>query len=119
MGYSVPSAMVSHIITALDPERPASVSPKVVEYIRSTMGYDGVLITDDMKMRGILDFCTSGNGSLEAILAGYDLICCSNWEEQFPLVLAAAEDGTLSRDRLEISAARVLRMKLELGIWTP
>ena len=119
MNTGVPSVMVSHIITALDPERPASVSSKVAAYIRGNMGYDGVLITDDMKMRGILDFCTSGNGSLEAILAGYDLICCSNWEEQFPVVLAAVEDGTISRERLELSAARVLRMKRELGIWNP
>ena len=119
MEAGVPSVMVSHIITALDPERPASVSAKVVDYIRTNMGYDGVLITDDMHMNGILDFCTSGNGSLEAILAGYDLICCTNWPEQFPVVWAAVENGSLTRDRLELSAARVLRMKQNLGIWNP
>ena len=119
MEAGVPSVMVSHIITALDPERPASVSAKVVDYIRSNMGYDGVLITDDMRMNGILDFCTTGNGSLEAIAAGYDLICCTNWPEQFPVVWAAVENGTLTRERLEISAARILRMKQDLGIWNP
>ena len=119
MAAGVPSVMVSHIITALDPDRPASVSSAVVDYIRTNMGYDGVLITDDMRMNGILDFCTSGNGSLEAILAGYDLICCTNWPEQFPVVWSAVESGTLTRDRLEVSAARVLRMKQELGIWKP
>jgi beta-N-acetylhexosaminidase len=119
MNAGVPSVMVSHIITALDPERPASVSSKVVDYIRNNMGYDGVLITDDMRMNGILDFCTSGNGSLEAILAGYDLICCTNWPEQFPVVWSAVESGELTRERLEISAARIIRMKQELGIWNP
>ncbi len=119
MEAGVPSVMVSHIITALDPERPASVSAKVVDYIRSNMGYDGVLITDDMRMNGILDFCTTGNGSLEAITAGYDLICCTNWPEQFPVVWAAVENGSLTRERLELSAARVLRMKQDLGIWVP
>ena len=119
MAAGVPSVMVSHIITALDPDRPASVSSKVVDYIRTNMGYDGVLITDDMRMNGILDFCTTGNGSLEAILAGYDLICCTNWPEQFPVVWDAVENGTLTRDRLELSAARVLRMKQDLGIWVP
>lgn len=119
MEAGVPSVMVSHIITALDPERPASVSAKVVDYIRSNMGYDGVLITDDMRMNGILDFCTTGNGSLEAITAGYDLICCTNWPEQFPVVWAAVENGSLTRERLELSAARVLRMKQDLGIWKP
>ena len=119
MEAGVPSVMVSHIITALDPERPASVSAKVVDYIRSNMGYDGVLITDDMRMNGILDFCTTGNGSLEAITAGYDLICCTNWPEQFPVVWVAVENGSLTRERLELSAARVLRMKQDLGIWVP
>ena len=119
MEAGVPSVMVSHIITALDPERPASVSAKVVDYIRTNMGYDGVLITDDMRMNGILDFCPSGSGSLEAILAGYDLICCTNWPEQFPVVWAAVENGSLTRERLELSAARVLRMKQDLGIWNP
>ncbi|MBE6726422.1 MAG: beta-hexosaminidase [Ruminococcaceae bacterium] len=119
MAAGVPSVMVSHIITALDPDRPASVSSAVVDYIRTKMGYDGVLITDDMRMNGILDFCTSGNGSLEAILAGYDLICCTNWPEQFPVVWSAVESGSLTRERLELSAARVLRMKQELGIWKP
>ena len=116
---AVSAVMVSHIVTALDPERPATVSPAVVEYLRDTMGYDGVLVTDDMRMGGVADFCQTGNASLDAILAGYDLICCSAWEEQFPVVLDALREGTLTRARLEESVARILRMKLSLGIWTP
>ncbi|MBO7403937.1 MAG: beta-hexosaminidase, partial [Clostridia bacterium] len=119
MNEGVSSVMVSHIITNLDPARPATVSSAVVDYIRNTMGYEGVLITDDMRMNGILDFCPTGNGSLEAILAGYDLICCTNWPEQFPVVWSAVEAGTLTRERLEISAARILQMKYNLGIWRP
>jgi len=119
MNEGVASVMVSHIITNLDPARPATVSSAVVDYIRNTMGYQGVLITDDMRMNGILDFCPTGNGSLEAILAGYDLICCTNWPEQFPVVWSAVEAGTLTRERLEISAARILQMKYNLGIWRP
>lgn len=119
MDMGVSSVMVSHIITNLDSARPATVSSAVVDYIRHTMGYGGVLITDDMRMNGILDFCPTGNGSLEAILAGYDLICCTNWPEQFPVVWSAVEAGTLTRDRLALSAGRILQMKYDLGIWAP
>ena len=119
MDMGVSSVMVSHIITNLDPARPATVYSAVVDYIRHTMGYGGVLITDDMRMNGILDFCPTGNGSLEAILAGYDLICCTNWPEQFPVVWSAVEAGTLTRERLALSAGRILQMKYDLGIWVP
>ena len=119
MDAEVASVMVSHIITSLDPERPATVSSTVVSYIRDTMAYDGVLLTDDMAMNGILDYCPTGNGALEAILAGYDLVCCSNWTTQLPALLDALEQGTLTRDRLTESVGRILEMKQDYGIWVP
>lgn len=114
----VEAVMVSHIfVSALDETRPASVSEKVVDYIRGTMGYDGVLITDDLAMAGITDFCTSGSAALEAVLAGYDLLCCTNWEEQYPALWQAVEDGTITDERLTESAVRVLKLKHALGLW--
>lgn len=121
MEDGVGAVMVSHIITAaLDDSRPASVSPKVVQYLRENMGWQGVIMTDDTAMAGLLDFCageTSGSAALEAILAGADMVCCSNWADQVPAVLAAVEDGRISEERLNESAARVLRLKLDMGLW--
>ena len=49
-----PWAMVAHLIfTAIDPERPASVSPLVCDLIRNDIGYDGVLITDCLSMEAL------------------------------------------------------------------
>lgn len=119
----VQGIMISHIITAaLDSDRPASVSPKVVDYIRNNIGYDGVIVSDDMGMNGILDYCSdtvSDCASLEAILAGIDLVCCTNWYEQYPAVWAAVEDGRLTEERMNESVRRILKMKLENGIWIP
>lgn len=114
----IEAVMVSHIIAdGIDGTRPASVSPKTVEYIRTRMGYEGIIMTDDLAMAGITDFCTDGNAALEAVLAGFDLLCCSNWESQYPRVLEAMRNGTISEKRLDESAGRILRLKYGLGLW--
>ncbi|MBR3999318.1 MAG: hypothetical protein IKI93_13370, partial [Clostridia bacterium] len=68
----IEAVMVSHIIAdGIDSTRPASVSPNTVAYIRENMGYSGIIMTDDLAMAGITDFCTDGNAALEAVLAGF------------------------------------------------
>lgn len=114
----VEAVMVSHIIVdAIDSTRPASVSSKAVEYIRNSMGYDGIIMTDDLAMTGILEFCSTGNAALEAVTAGFDLLCCTNWESQYPAVLEAVQNGTIPEERLNESVSRILRLKNQLGLW--
>ena len=114
----VESVLVSHIITsAIDAEKPASVSAKTVALLRDELGYDGIIMTDDLAMAGITDYCTTGNAALEAILAGCDMLCCTNWETQYPAVWAAVESGTITEERLNESAARILRVKYDMGLW--
>jgi len=118
IGEGVESVLVSHIITsAIDAEKPASVSAKTVALLREELGYDGIIMTDDLAMAGITDYCTSGNAALEAILAGCDMLCCTNWETQYPAVWAAVESGTVTEERLNESAARILRVKYDMGLW--
>lgn len=114
----VSAVLVSHIITtAIDAEKPASVSAKTVALLRDELGYDGIIMTDDLAMAGITDYCTTGNAALEAILAGCDMLCCSNWSAQYPAVWAAVESGVITEERLNESAARVLRVKYDMGLW--
>lgn len=114
----VEAVLVSHIITsAIDAEKPASVSAKTVALLRDELGYDGVIMTDDLAMAGITDYCTTGNAALEAILAGCDMLCCTNWDTQYAAVWAAVEDGTITEERLDESAARILRVKYDMGLW--
>lgn len=111
--------MLSHIISsAIDPERPVSVSAKAVDILRNTMGFEGIIITDDLAMAGITEFSESGYAALDAILAGCDMVCCSNWAEQYPAVLAACQNGTIPESRLDASVRRILRLKMEFGIIT-
>lgn len=110
--------LVSHIITeSIDAEKPASVSAKTVALLRDELGYDGIIMTDDLAMAGITDYCTTGNAALEAILAGCDMLCCSNWSAQYPAVWEAVGNGTVTEERLNESAARILRVKYDMGLW--
>ena len=114
----VEAVLVSHIITAsIDAEKPASVSAKTVALLRDELGYDGIIMTDDLAMSGITDYCTTGNAALEAILAGCDMLCCSNWDTQYPAVWEAVENGVITEERLNESAARILRVKYDMGLW--
>lgn len=53
-----------------------------------------------------------------ALLAGNDMLCCTDFETQIPAVLRAVEDGTISEARIDESVLRILRWKLERGIIT-
>ena len=67
-----PWAMVAHLIfTRIDPARPASVSPAVIELIRRDIGYDGVLITDCLSLEALQG--TPGERVAAALAAGNDI----------------------------------------------
>ncbi len=109
--------MVAHnIVAALDDKTPASLSPAVHEYLRKTMGFDGVIITDELSMGAIGAYTDGRSAAVQAVLAGNDLICCTDYALQIPAVLEAVETGVISRELLDAAATRVLRWKQQLGL---
>ncbi len=109
--------LVSHnIVRCMDSSRPASLSPEVHRLLREELGFQGVIVTDDLSMNGIQDFADAGQAAVMAVQAGNDLLCCTDFETQIPAVLEAVEAGEISEERIEASVMRVLCMKLELGI---
>ena len=82
-----PWAMVAHLVfTQIDPERAASVSPRVHDLIRNDLGYDGVLITDCLSMEALKG--TPGERVAAALDAGYDIALLS--QGGLPASIAAA-----------------------------
>ena len=67
-------------------------------------------------MDAIQEYCDSSSAAVQAVLAGNDLLCCSDYETQYPAVLAAVENGQISQERIEESVLRILRWKQELGL---
>lgn len=111
------AVMVSHIqITALDAEYPASLSPAVHRYVRETMGYNGVLVTDDLVMDAISVPYGVGEAAVLAVLAGNDLLISSDFPEQYAAVLEAIREGRISEEQIDNAVRRVLLWKQSLGL---
>ena len=112
--------MVSHtIVNAFDSKRPASLSKDVHKYIRNKMGFDGVIMTDGLAMKGIMNFVdgNSGKAAVRAINAGNDMLCVtSNYLTVYKALKTAAKSGQISETRLNKSVQRVLEMKIRRGI---
>ena len=109
--------LVSHnIVTAMDDQYPASLSPAVHDYLRSTMGYEGVIVTDDLVMEAITKAYGPEEAAVLAVLAGNDLLCSSEYQIQYPAVLDAVRSGRISEDQLDTSVMRILQWKKELGL---
>lgn len=109
--------LVSHtIVECLDPEYPASLSPAVHAYIRESMGYMGVILTDDLVMEAITDLYGAGEAAVMAVLAGNDLLCSTDYPEQYAAILEAARDGTIPAERIDEAVMRILRWKQNLGL---
>lgn len=117
IGAGAESVLVSHnIVTCMDPDLPASLSPKVHTILRHDFGFDGVIMTDDLKMDAIKEDTGDEVSAVLAIKAGNDLIIASDFDVQIPSVLAAVESGDIPEARLNESVVRILEWKLSLEV---
>ena len=111
------SVLVSHnIVTCMDAELPASLSPAVHQVLRDELGFDGVVMTDDLIMEAITDYTGGADAAVLAVQAGNDMLVSSDFVTQYNAVLAAVQDGTISADRIRESAIRVIQWKIDLGL---
>ena len=109
--------LVSHnIVECMDKDMPASLSPEVHRVLREDLGFDGLIITDDLAMDAIGFYTDNADAAVKAILAGNDLICCSDFTVQIPAVIKAVKDKTISEKQIDESVLRILEKKKELGI---
>ncbi|MGN6713163.1 glycoside hydrolase family 3 N-terminal domain-containing protein [Anaerocolumna jejuensis] len=111
------SILVSHnIVTSMDKDHPASLSPDVHDIIRDTLGFEGVIMTDDLSMDAIKDYTSNEKAAVLAIKAGNDLLIASDFDTQIPAVLDALKKGTLNEESIDASVIRILVWKLKLGL---
>ena len=109
--------LMSHnIIEALDGESPASLSPAVHDYLRNSMDFQGVIVTDDLAMQAITGAYGPEEAAVLAVLAGNDLLCSSEYTIQYPAVLEAVQSGRIPEAQLDASVLRILEWKKELGL---
>ena len=125
LAKEVPMVMTAHVINRqMDPKGlPASLSPTITAYLRDTLGFTGVIITDDMAMGAIVNEYSYETAVRMAIEAGADLLCLSNNGGTYDPELAPktvsiikrlVADGTVSPTRLHASANRIRALKAAL-----
>ena len=111
------AVLVSHnIVTCMDGALPASLSPEVHRILREELGFEGVILTDDLAMSAVEDYAREGSVAELAVLAGNDMIVTSDFEKQIPLVLEAVEAGRIEESMLDEAVRRVLGWKYDLGL---
>ncbi|MCR2806444.1 beta-N-acetylhexosaminidase [Paenibacillus sp. SCIV0701] len=113
----VDAIMVAHLLMRqIDAEHPASISKAVITgLLRDELGYDGVVITDDMTMGALLKGNNIGEAAVQSFLAGTDiLLVCHEEELQLEVLQAleqAVDNGTITEQRIDESLRRVLLLK--------
>ncbi len=112
-----PAILVSHIIVnCFDREMPISLSVPAHEYVRKVLGFEGVIITDDLVMDAIKDKYGIEEAAVLAVLAGNDILCSTEYEKQYNAVLEAVKCGRISDELLNKAVSRVLYLKEKLGL---
>ena len=111
------AVLVSHnIVTSIDDDLPASLSPAVNLMLRNEMGFEGVVITDDLSMGAIDEFLSGESSAVAAVMAGNDMLCTGGYARQYEALLTAVEENLISEDRIDRSVRRILKMKLDMGL---
>lgn len=126
IAHGIEFIMPAHVVyEALDPSgMPASVSgPILTGLLRDELGYEGVIVSDDLTMNGILERFPAGEAAVRVIEAGADLVLCVRmlplWEGGTPVtveeihgaLLEAVRSGRLSEERIDASFNRITALK--------
>lgn len=107
-----PFVLVSHnIVTCMDADLPASLSPAVHRVLREACGFEGIAITDDLAMDAVQAYAKDGAVAVMALQAGNDMVVTTDYRTQIPAVIAAVQDGTLDESVIDNACLRVLRCK--------
>lgn len=115
------SVMVAHLnIPALEarPDFPSSLSNKVVtDLLRGELGFNGLIFTDALSMKGVADFNEPGEIDLAAFLAGNDVLLISeDVPKAHELLVNAYREGVVSEERLMFSVKKILLTKYKVGL---
>lgn len=117
----VKSMMVAHLeVPALDntPHLPTTLSKKVVTgLLRNQLGFQGLIFTDALNMKGVTKYYPDGETDLLAFLAGNDVLLFS---QDVPLAIQkikkAIRDGKATKEDLENRVKKILAAKYDAGL---
>lgn len=120
---NVGAIMTAHIVyPTLDANRPATLSrPILTDLLREQLGFDGLVVTDDMEMKAIDKRFRTGEAAVMAIEAGADMVLTlwsyRNQREVFNALVSAVKSGRISEDKINQSVDRILKYKKAFGVF--
>ena len=110
--------MIGHLrFPAIDSIYPASLSSVITaDFLRNKLGYDGIIITDDLGMGAIMNLYSLPEAAILAIKAGADIVLMARDERDYEVVYRAIKDAVINKEipegRLNESVRRILRLKI-------
>jgi beta-N-acetylhexosaminidase len=111
------SVMIAHILfPKIDKKHPASLSPTIIkDQLRNTIGFQGVVMTDDLTMGAISKNYGMGNAAVQAVKAGSDILLIAHGYENVSNVILklkeSIKEGELTEKRINQSVLRILMLK--------
>ncbi len=116
------SVMVAHLsVPAFEPNAslPSSLSKNIVtDLLKNRMGFEGLILTDALNMKGAANFSTSAEINLEVIKAGNDILLMpDDIEGTFTKIQEALTDGVLTEERIDHSLKKILKAKYWAGLY--
>ena len=119
--HGVGSMMVAHLeVPALDatPGLPTTLSAKVVTgLLRNELGFDGLVFTDALNMRGVADIAEPGDAEFRSLLAGNDvLLFAGDVPKAIERIMVGLKNGEISEDQINAHCYRILQAKEWCGL---
>lgn len=102
----------------IDPFYPASLSTIVInDLLKKELGFDGIVMSGDFRMKSISQSYTSGDAAVRAIDAGCDIVVCpEDFDEAVNAIVKAVENEEISEKRINESVLKILEKKIDSGI---
>jgi beta-N-acetylhexosaminidase len=121
------SVMVGHIAlpawedsqNACGVYRPASISHTLVTgLLRGELGFQGLIVTDDMNMGGVAGYAKRRERTVACIAAGCDMLLFPKLPDDYATLVEAMRSGALSEARVDDAVRRILAFKARLNLHT-
>ena len=118
IGAGADMVMVSHAtVRGIGDTLPASLSPTIGSLLRDELGYDGIIITDALRMQSVSNNYTSTQLAELCIAAGADILLLpQHATNTFSAMVELVKEGRITTERIDQSVRRVLRVKQRLGL---
>ena len=117
----IPGIMIGHIAVpkVTNEMLPASLSKKMInDLLRKNMGYQGIIMTDSLKMKALTKYFTNEEIYLSSVLAGNDmLVMPDNIRKIYEVIYRGVHDGRIAEEQINKAVFRILKTKFDRGFF--